>query len=198
MLQLRIALVAPSGSGKSTVAGLLKKYFESIDLNVDIVKLAAPLYRLQSQYYAEASRSIESNAQDQVLLEEIAVALRRINPGSLVENFYHRLVATSSQVVINDDLRDDANDWPKLRSWGFYVVKISTSVQIRRARLIDRLDKSVKLASPLDAQIERIHPDFTIENDGSIEALKSNVIMLAAQLLSMRKTICGGLTNTPI
>jgi dephospho-CoA kinase len=180
--RLRLALVAPSGSGKSTVARLLCSAFERRGLSVEVIKLAAPLYRLQTHYYSEARREIGQDSQDQPLLEQIATSLRRINPSSLVENFQQRLNASHAAVVINDDLRDDRTDWPFLRAQGFSVVKVVVSDEVRRQRLNLRNDVGVQLDSPLDGQMARIAADRTLENNGSIESLERAVDALAQQL----------------
>ena len=182
--QIRIALVAPSGSGKSTVAGLLHEAFAARSARVDILKLAAPLYRMQMRYYNEARRPLADGVQDQPLLEQIATTLRRINPNSLVDDFIERLARSTADVVINDDLRDDVTDWPVLHDAGFRVLRVSADVERRRERLVQRNDREARAQSPLDAQIARIPAHEVLVNEGSLDELRVAVRALALRLAS--------------
>ncbi|RQP21738.1 dephospho-CoA kinase [Piscinibacter terrae] len=181
---LKLCLVAPSGSGKSTTAGLMRETFEARGLSVGIVKLAAPLYRLQSMFYAEAGMAIDPDAQDQRLLESVATHLRRIHPESLARRFLLGLADTQADVVINDDLRDDIVDWPALQRAGFIVVKLVARPALRRQRLASRMDPSIVEDSPLDAQMARIRPSYVLTNNGSLDELRSQVEGLCARLLA--------------
>ncbi len=181
--QLRLSLVAPSGSGKSTVAGMLKDGFEAAGLRVTILKLAAPLYELQSSFYRVCGVPLAAGQQDPQLLENIATHLRRIEPQALVRSFAQRLLATKAEVVLNDDLRDDEVDWPWMRANRFSVVRVQAHQAVRRGRLGLRGDLSFVENSPLDAQIERIRPDHVVTNDGSLQQLQENVDILARTLL---------------
>ncbi|WP_024905395.1 hypothetical protein [Robbsia andropogonis] len=183
--RLRLALVAPSGSGKSTTAQLLKLHFERAGKRVEILKLAAPLYAIQRMFYEEACRNLPDGAQDQYLLEHIATELRALDRLSLVKNFARRLMQSDADVVINDDLRDDATDWPYLRQHGFDVVKIVADPAIRSARLTGRADLSVVEKSPLDLQMQRIRADYALPNNGSIEALTAHVNAFADWVLDL-------------
>ncbi|WAC71677.1 hypothetical protein OU995_19100 [Roseateles sp. SL47] len=182
---LRLCLVAPSGSGKSTTAGLMRECFEAQGLTVRVLKLAAPLYRLQSVIYAEAGLTVGQGAQDQCLLESLAQHLRRIQPHALARRFLEALAAaeTDTDVIINDDLRDDTSDWPALRQAGFSVIKLVAQPTLRQQRMAIRNDLSVVVHSPLDAQMARIPPDFVLTNNGSLAALRRQVEALCTLLV---------------
>lgn len=182
--QLRLSLVAPSGSGKSTVARILKDGFEAAGLQVTILKLATPLYDLQTSFYKACGVQLAVGRQDPQLLESIATHLRRIEPQVLVQAFSKRLQAVDDQIVLNDDLRDDLVDWPWMRANGFVVVRVNAGIAIRRKRLGLRGDLSVVEHSPLDAQIERIQSDYIVTNEGSMSELQTNVYALMRSLLS--------------
>lgn len=188
MQQVRIALVAPSGSGKSTAAGLLQAAFQRRGKSVDILKLALPLYQLQQSVYRECGITLEPGRQDQRLLEVMATEMRRIDPRSLVQHFERRLKASSADVVLNDDLRDDVIDWPHMRAAGFQVVRIQAAQTLRQQRLASRGDLTVVRASPLDAQIARIVADIVLRNESSLEELQASVEALVAGLLRDRRT----------
>ncbi|WP_321817247.1 MULTISPECIES: hypothetical protein [unclassified Paraburkholderia] len=181
--RLRIALVAPSGSGKSTTAGLLREAFEAAGKQVAILKLAAPLYSLQRAFYDAACHDMREGTQDQHLLEHIATQLRRIDSHSIVKNFAQRLDRCEADVIINDDLRDDVTDWPYLRQKQFAIVKIATAPAVRASRLHGRNDVSIVENSALDVQMSRIHADYVLPNNGSLDGLKTHVEALAGCLL---------------
>ncbi len=95
-----------SGSGKSTFTALVRDACQRAGLSSACVKLADPLYRLQRQVYAAAGITLRGGEQDQLLMENLAAHLRRLNPRSFADDFLHRLGQTEADVVLNDDLRD--------------------------------------------------------------------------------------------
>jgi len=177
------ARVGPRGSGKGTTAGRMRACLEARGLSVAVVKLAAPLYRLQSMFYTEAGIPLAPAAQDQCLLESVATHLRRIHPHALVNRFLASLSELKVHALINDDLRDDAVDWPALRQAGFATVKLATQPALRQQRLTGRQDPSVVHDSPLDAQMARIRPDFVLTNNGNLADLRIQVDGLCERLL---------------
>lgn len=182
-MQLKVSLIAPSGAGKSTVASLLKSAFELSGRTVQILKLAAPLYQLQASFYRACGVELTTGQQDQHLLEVIATEMRRIAPQSLVRHFAERLANANSDVVLNDDLRDDQTDWPWLQRNGFIVVRVVAGADLRNQRLQDRGDLTLVKESSLNAQITRIREDYTVTNEGSLHTLRDQVEALAASLL---------------
>jgi hypothetical protein len=164
---LRIAVIGLSGSGKSTCASIVREWAAERDLTVARVPLARPLYRLQEQVYAAAGVELRPGAQDQVLLEEIANQLRRINPRSLADDFLSRAAAAEyagTRVLINDDLRDPHVDTPALRAAGFRVLRISCDEELRQIRLKERGDLSRTDRST--SAIDLIEADAELVNNG--------------------------------
>ncbi|WP_201260410.1 hypothetical protein [Burkholderia catarinensis] len=164
---------------------MLRQAFEAAGRRVEILKLATPLYALQRAFYDAACHDVPDDAQDQHLLEHIATELRRIDHQSLVKNFARRLDRCETDIVINDDLRDDATDWPYLRQQGFAIVKIATSPALREMRLHGRNDVSIVENSPLDRQMSRIRADYVVPNNGTLEVLRAHVTALAGYLLDI-------------
>lgn len=162
--QLRLCIVAKSGCGKSTAAKLMVQRFEDLGLRATIHKLAEPLYEIQSVIYRKAGHPIEFYQQDQLLLEEIATAMRRIDPESLVRDFLERITGATEDVILNDDLRDADTDAPRLRTEGFRILRIVAPESVRMARLGKRQDLATVSKTPLDAQLERISADWELEN----------------------------------
>jgi dephospho-CoA kinase len=171
---LRLALYGHSGSGKSTAADLTERFFRSRGLTVTRLKLAQPLYELQTQFYRVAGVGIGFFDQDQRLLETIATELRRISPTSLVDDFERRLAAVDADVCLNDDVRDVEVDYPRLRELGFRFVRIWCDEGTRRERLGGRGDLSVVLASATTAAIDRIRADVVVDNsDTDLDGLRA-------------------------
>lgn len=190
--QLRLALVAPSGSGKSTVAHMLKTAFERKGLDVEVLKLAHPLYRLQAKYYEEAGLKISGKAQDQLLLQSIASNLRALDPKSLVNNFNVRLGSCHASVVINDDLRDDRVDYPFLRELEFSTIKIVVDPKLREQRLALRGDVKLSAAETLNEQMRRIPGDLVLTNNGDLDVLSVQIEAAAECLIKAAPNLAPG------
>lgn len=163
---LRIAIIGLTGCGKSTSAGMVARYAADSGLSCATVKLATPLYDLQEQVYRRAGVTITAGAQDQVLMEALADAMRRIRPDSLAADFLARLRQTTADVVINDDLRDPYVDAVVLRDNGFRVLRITADPQVRAKRLAERGDLS--RAERSTADLDLIEPDAVLDNSASL------------------------------
>ena len=163
---LRIAIIGLAGCGKSTSAGIVARFASEAGLSCATVKLAEPLYDLQATVYRRAGVAIADGAQDQVLMEALAAAMRRIRPESLVDDFLTRLAGTSADVVINDDLRDPHVDAVTLRRNGFRVLRVTAAPEVRRRRLAARGDLSRADAST--SELDLIEPDAVLDNSGGL------------------------------
>ncbi|WP_069768126.1 AAA family ATPase [Streptomyces sp. LUP30] len=173
MSALRIAVVAPAGTGKSTCAGLIAEFAGARGLSHARVKLAAPLYDLQAEVYRRAGAPLAEGAQDQLLMEALADALRRIRPTSLADDFTRRLASAPAQVVVNDDLRDPHVDAPVLRAHGFRVLRVTCDEDVRLKRLAERGDPT--RADRSTREIDLITPDAVIDNSGDLDAYRTAV-----------------------
>lgn len=163
--QSRLCLFGPSGAGKSTSAGLLEGAFRAAGQSVCRIKLAAPLYALQREFYRVAQSEIAEHDQDQLLMEDIAAHLRRINAACLVTDFERRLEwAAESALVINDDLRDAEVDYPRMRELGFRFVRIDCDEARRRARQRQRGDLTHGTRADSTNHLNRIVPDAIVDN----------------------------------
>jgi dephospho-CoA kinase len=183
--QLRLAVVGPSGSGKSTVVAALAAFFASQGRSVSMQKLAEPLYRIQAQFYAAAGRQLKPNIQDQVLLETIAKCLRGISASALVDNLESKLRDAHEDVVLNDDLRDNETDLPRLRALGFRIIRVVTAETARLERLAARNDLSIVGSSNLDQQVALIEADCVLNNTASgFEGVQPELCSLARFLIA--------------
>lgn len=135
----RISLVGFSGTGKSSLARALTDLLAEAGVPAAVVKLAAPLYRLQQSYYDIAGVGVEEGAQDQLLLSRIATDLRRISRTALLDDFLATVSRTPPEsAIVNDDLRDSEVDAPGLRAAGFTLVRLDCDEEVRRQRLAGR------------------------------------------------------------
>jgi dephospho-CoA kinase len=173
--RLRVSVVGTAGSGKSTSATLIEEFARHKGLGVARVKLAKPLYDLQEQVYRAAGVKPAEGAQDQVLMEALADALRRIRPRSLVDDFSARLVRAEAgaDLVLTDDLRDPYVDAPELRRLGFRVLRVTCAEEVRLSRLAGRGDLSRSDAST--RSIGLIEPDAVVDNSADRGTLRELV-----------------------
>lgn len=170
---LRVALVGQSGSGKSTCAGFIAAYARDNGLTYSVLKLAKPLYDLQSHIYATAGAPLAEGVQDQQLMESLATALRRIRPGYLAEDFLGRLSRLDADVVVNDDLRDPHVDAPALRAQGFRILRVTAPERLRGQRRAARGD--LTRADGSTREIDLIEADAVVENTGTVAACRTAV-----------------------
>jgi dephospho-CoA kinase len=161
---IKVCLFGYSGVGKSTCTGLLRECAQEAGLTVTIVKLAKPLYEIQEHFYEAANVSLRPGQQDQVLLETIAVQLRRINPHALVNNMMAHLARSTADVAINDDLRNSEYDFSVLKDDNFRFVRVFCSEDVRLKRLGLRNDLTCVPLSRTHNEIDRIVHDYLIEN----------------------------------
>jgi hypothetical protein len=179
-----ISLLAPSGSGKSTVAQMIQARAATYGMQCAVVKLAAPLYELQSQIYRLARLPLSGGAQNHYVLENCADQLRALNPDCIVADFLERVQASTAQVIINDDLRDPLTDWPRLREIGFKAIRIVAARETRAARMRARNDLRSLVDSKLDGPLATIQADEELLNDGAdLGELRTRVEALTDRLL---------------
>ncbi|KPI16962.1 hypothetical protein OK074_1755 [Actinobacteria bacterium OK074] len=171
--QLRIAVIGHSGSGKSTCASILKQYAAEQGLSFARIALARPLYELQDRVYATAGAPLRAGAQDQVLMEDLAGHLRRLNPRALADDFAARLAHCPAGLVVNDDLRDPLIDAPALRELGFRILRITCDEGLRLARLTERADLTRADASTRN--LDLIEPDVVLDNSTDLTAYRAAI-----------------------
>ncbi len=164
-LGARVALVGYTGTGKTTIATELLHELRRHGQPAQLVKLSAPLYRLQHIYYAEAGISLAPETQDQELMAEIANRLRRISPDALLKQFLATVANTPpGAAIVNDDLRVPDPDAAVLRSAGFCLIRLECPGETRRTRLAGRSDHSI-IDEPavLGAAMSQIPTEITID-----------------------------------
>jgi len=174
---LKLALYGLSGAGKSTTANMFHAVLSENMKNAVTLKLAQPLYELQSMYYRIAGKPIVWNQQDQQLLETIAASLRNISMTSLVDDLEKRMEMIHADVILNDDIRDTDVDYPAMKKMGFAFIHIICDENTRVQRLMDRHDLSKIVQSKTTEYINNIKSDFTIDTTlTDMESLRLKVI----------------------
>lgn len=184
--KIKLCFVGPSGSGKSTCARLMADQLSIIGYTCGIYKLAKPLYDLQKAFFEIADIELRPGAQDQLLLESIAIHLRRLSKNSLINNFNKLLCGAQEDIIINDDLRDVDVDLSSFIDQNFIIIRVFSNDDIRRERLSIRNDPSIILDSKLDANIRKIRANYTIVNNESIDELNIHIGYLMKSILNGR------------
>jgi GTPase SAR1 family protein len=182
---IKLAVYGLSGSGKSTVAAALTGSLSDRGHRVEVVKLAQPLYRLQSSIYATLGQDIGPWEHDNELLRMLASQLRRISPSFIADDFLARVRASTADVVINDDLRDSNVDYPCLMAAGFRFLHVSCSDETRAGRVAARGDRSVVPDSDATWGFDRITPDWSLDTTSLDTAdLKHHVELIVTKWLA--------------
>jgi dephospho-CoA kinase len=161
---LKLCVYGVAGSGKSTVSNMISDVLTSRGHNVEVIKLAHPLYRLQQHIYATAGLTVPFWTHDNDMLRTLATQLRRINQTFIVEDFLSRLHASTADVVINDDLRDPDVDYPRMVDSGFRFLHVTCADRVRAARMQRRGDVTVVPDSVSIWGFDRITADWSIDN----------------------------------
>lgn len=173
----KICFLAPSGYGKSTASEFIKSEF-----NASVVKIAKPLYELQSDFYKKIGIEI-GDRQDGELLQFYGYKIRKENPEYLLHTFYDNVSIFDSEIIINDDCRP--MDYEALKEMGFVFVKINGYKRDR--------DDHVKAddKSSLEWQ-DSIPYDYELDNYGSIEEYKQSILELINRIKSDKHSLILG------
>lgn len=157
-MNLKICFLAPSGYGKSTAVKILQKKY-----NAKNIKIAAPLYELQNNFYHFIGMDI-GYKQDGELLQYLGKKIRNENKYFLLDSFkseIRRAEKSNYSMILNDDCRPD--DYDYLKDLGFIFVKING---FKRDR--DDYTKSDD-NNNLEWKFDEIPHDYIINNVGTIE-----------------------------
>jgi hypothetical protein len=171
----KLCFLAPTGFGKTTIANLVRDVCKSA-VNI---KLAAPLYDLQTLIYDRIGISVRGE-QDGELLQFLGDKIQREAPNFLSREFQTKLSTLHGlcPVITNDDCRP--HNYPALKSLGFLFVRVAGYCRTR----IDhsRIDPD----HPIELGLDQLAVDFSIENTGSIEECRDNVIKLLRKVRSVK------------
>lgn len=182
---IKIALYGDNAAGKTTSAILLFEICSDLGIDVETIRMAAPLYELQAQVYSSAKRPLANpNQQDERLLSILASELRRINPRALHDYVADSICAASRRGNADDVvfLVEDSRpiDRSILKEFGFCFVHIWADSPTRERRIRSRGDIALDTFNASDMT--------TIEND--------DVVKNTSDLLSLRNELSSVLQNT--
>ena len=165
---MKICFLAPSSYGKSTAIELLQKHFD-----IKNIKIAAPLYELQSNFYEKLGIEI-GDRQDGELLQFYGKKVRKENSQYLLKEFKNKLDSVEATIISNDDCRPD--DYEFLKENGFIFIKINGYKRDRNdVTIADSKDK-------IEWQSE-IPFDYKINNYGTLEEYENELLNLINKLL---------------
>lgn len=117
------------------------------------------------------------------MLEAIATHLRRISDTSLIDNFIERLKKCTTEVVLNDDIRDYKIDYPALKKEEFIFIRITCDEAVRVRRLLSRNDLSVNLKSATTNDLDKFEADWLIDTSTSdIDILRTKIYEILEQI----------------
>lgn len=176
MNQLKISVFGHSGAGKSTFTGFARDWAAARGANAERIGLAEPLYEVQQFTRDLVGAQLAPTNQDQLLLEAVASSMRTMDRESIARIFLGKVQRCTSDLVINDDLRDPDVDAERLRSAGFVFIRVQAGDTCRRARLAERGDATRSDAS--SAFINEIQPDHVITNDETLDEYREQIFAL--------------------
>lgn len=169
-MAIKISFLAPSCFGKSTAVKILKDHF-----SLKTIKLAEPLYKLQSNFYETINRPI-GDKQDGELLLFLGEKIRQEHPDFLHKAFLEKLkiIEQETNLILNDDCRP--HSYKYMKSLGFNFVKINGYNRDRNDHI------------PIDREArtewkEDIPFDFKVDNLGTIEEYRNNLLKLINEII---------------
>ncbi len=189
---LKIALFGNPGAGKSTTSLLIEDYCRSTDVTFRRIRLADPLYDIQSYIYGMAGHPLaDFYDQDGELLSFLGGYLRKVNPTVLVDRFAEKLEAVIAElpdtsqgrsIIVCDDMR--RLDAESLREHRFVFVRISAAEGECHRRRLMRGDRSLSFAQhPVERGLDEIAQDSTLVNEGTFDDLRQQVVAFLGRLL---------------
>jgi dephospho-CoA kinase len=186
MKVLRIALVGTTGVGKSTFVSILKKQLKHVVCKE--IRLAKPLYQVQSYLYKICKTKKNKNVQDGVLLNFLGQHMRAINKNIIEEHFVEQLskITNDVELVICSDVRPI--DLAFVTKHDFVIINIQSDEEIALKRRMQRGDVSLANSKHwTEQQIYGFQPDYNIVNNGSIAEYENAVLGLVNKLYDFNR-----------
>lgn len=183
---IKLALYGDNAAGKTTSAILLNEIGRDLGIEVEIVRMASPLYELQAQVYSSAKRPlVDADQQDERLLSLLASELRRINPSALHEYVVDSVSAASKRrnvgellLLVEDSRPIDRNN---LKGLGFSFLHIWADSLTRERRTRSRGDIALDMFNPSD--METIGDDDIVKNTSDFLSLRIELSSVLEKML---------------
>lgn len=182
--QIRIALYGRQGAGKTTSALIVTEVCANLGISIRRVRLAAPLYRLQSALYAEAGRHLrDEHFQNSEVLAFFATQLRQINPNALTDHAAEALAQASdgTRLVLCEDSRPV--DRAALVVLGFEFVHIAAAAPLCAARRQLRGDNATCDEGPS----MHVPGDRELTNNGTLRQFRDNWVDALNEILGRKE-----------
>lgn len=183
MQHFKIALSGYPGAGKSTVFEFIQHYCNVHTIPCQRIKLAQPLYQVQTEIYRLAGRPLASMyEQDGALLTFLGAHFRKINPNSLIEAFATAVRSAETHVgpeakhlIVCDDARPI--DLSALREMRFIHWRVSAPASVCRERRVQRGDLTLADATHVveSGHDDGIEVDYELDNSSGLEDLRLKV-----------------------
>ncbi|MBX7066815.1 MAG: hypothetical protein K1X28_06255 [Parachlamydiales bacterium] len=178
----KLALLGGPGVGKDTFVQILRKYFPSSSYQQ--IRLAEPLYEVQSFVYKTCSKEIGENAQDGQLLNFLGKHMRSINPNVLLDRFAQSVREMEQKVdlILCTDLRPI--DARFVKEMGFMVVNIVADPSLTVERRKKRGDLSLGGSNhETEKGIDPNMYDLQITNNGTLQDYEKSVMQFLKEFL---------------
>ncbi|CAL7959343.1 conserved hypothetical protein [Alphaproteobacteria bacterium] len=176
---IKVLLVGERGTGKSTFVEIAKEVFPG----VYGIRIAVPLYQVQSLIYDFCGIQKDFEQQDDVLLTFLGKHLKCINPQIYEKHFEEQMevaLRKASSMVICSDARPPNVDF--IIKKGFKIIRIEAEEQAKKSRLIARHDIVFEDAVTPRGLIFDGHADFVITNNATIQEYRSKILEIVRLL----------------
>ncbi len=178
----KLGLLGGAGVGKDTFVQIVRTHFSH--LNIQLIRLADPLYAVQKYVYEACGKEKEEHIQDGELLNFLGSHMRKINPDVLKEPFERAVkeIVSSMDLVICSDVRP--KDVGFVREQGFHIVHISTDPKIALQRREKRGDLTLGCSlHSTEMGVERSLFDTEIINNNTLEEFEEAVLKFIGKKL---------------
>ncbi|URZ16882.1 hypothetical protein [Clostridium felsineum] len=180
---IKIGLVGQLRSGKNTVANLMEQYLLEYGYgDTKEIAFADGLKQIVREYFPEA---MKDGKKPRHHLQFIGQQFRLLDPNVWVKYADRRVKAISPTTnIIITDCRQ-ANEYKYLEENGFEVVKIVTSPEIQRQRIIAGGGVVIEeqLNHETETAVAHLPSDYIIVNDGTLSDLDRKVSDLMSHIL---------------
>jgi dCTP deaminase len=182
---IKICLFGPTGSGKTTIASYIVERY-----NAELIKIAAPLYRMQNHLYGMIGKDIAG--QDGELLQFLAHKIEKEKPQWLAREFIEKVRLSNRHLVVNDDCR--LNSYSVLKEDGFVFIRVLTDPETILSRM--RQDHTtIDPNHPVEQGFEQFEAAYTVDNNGLLSDTYEQIDTILGSFFNGRY---GWLTGTQI
>lgn len=182
---LKLSFFGPSGSGKSTSAKMIEERNLLPDFKIIQANVAKPLHEIQAKAYQLFD--IPNTGQDGKLLQFLAKHFEDHLGATCIANIKVELGKDENGgrnlLFLNSDCRQNA--YYALKKDGFIFIRVYTKLENIEERKGVRGDISNINDAERVEQIEKITPDYQLDNNGNLKELEMNIKTLLEEILKV-------------